>query len=367
MTTIRLRGHLDLVATLPYQLGFYPHRSLVVVTLRDGRVRLVQRIDLPAGAPSPQLGALVGRMCAQAAEQRAGEAILVGYESVPGESTPLSALVEQRLRADGVSDVAQLAVVGEVMWRGTSRRAEDAEPLPPLHEVPAVAEWVALGRAPLARREDLEALVRGSGQIELPVPAAPRAGRASERSGSSGGRVRRTGRDEDPLPAPALALRAWAEYLLGPEDGPAGGHPPPAPDPGLLQRLAHSLRDVQVRDDLLMALRPHAHGSGPGQCGAAVATWLAAFRGEGSAPLVAPTPWTVVDALAAVCRSAPDSAAPAPLTVLAVYAWWLGDGALSRVAVEHALRLDPGYRLAALLEHLLDLGVRPPLDFAGPS
>ena len=37
----------------------------------------------------------------------------------------------------------------------------------------------------------------------------------------------------------------------------------------------------------------------------------------------------------------------------------MGDGALARTCLERALAAAPGYRLALLLERMLDLGVRP--------
>ena len=35
------------------------------------------------------------------------------------------------------------------------------------------------------------------------------------------------------------------------------------------------------------------------------------------------------------------------------------NGALARVALERALRCEPGYRLALLLEQMVDLAIRP--------
>src|SRR5665647_3722580 len=46
-TTIHLSGPADVLTVLPYQLGFHPHRCLVVVSLHGTRMGLVQRIDLP--------------------------------------------------------------------------------------------------------------------------------------------------------------------------------------------------------------------------------------------------------------------------------------------------------------------------------
>jgi hypothetical protein len=49
----------------------------------------------------------------------------------------------------------------------------------------------------------------------------------------------------------------------------------------------------------------------------------------------------------------------APLTVLASFTWWRGDGALTRLALEQALESDPSYRLALLLLRMVDLSIRP--------
>ena len=55
----------------------------------------------------------------------------------------------------------------------------------------------------------------------------------------------------------------------------------------------------------------------------------------------------------------PDHVAAPTLSVLASFTWWRGDGALARVALARALRCDPGYRLAQLLLHMVDLAIRP--------
>ncbi len=47
MTAIRLRGPADVLASLPYQLGYHPEDSVVVLALSDGVVGLVERLDLP--------------------------------------------------------------------------------------------------------------------------------------------------------------------------------------------------------------------------------------------------------------------------------------------------------------------------------
>ena len=71
----------------------------------------------------------------------------------------------------------------------------------------------------------------------------------------------------------------------------------------------------------------------------------------------------------ALCRSVPDQCpdeAAAVCTVAAHVAWVGGDGAIARAAVDRAVRLAPDYRLARLLERLVDTGLRlPPVTGQG--
>jgi hypothetical protein len=61
---VRVRDPGELLAALPYLLGFHPRDSLVVIAF-DGpsgrRVGLTQRVDLPAPAQVPQVGAVLAR------------------------------------------------------------------------------------------------------------------------------------------------------------------------------------------------------------------------------------------------------------------------------------------------------------------
>jgi len=63
--------------------------------------------------------------------------------------------------------------------------------------------------------------------------------------------------------------------------------------------------------------------------------------------------------LCELCAALPGLLAVPALTVLASFTWWRGDGALTRVALERALGTDPDYRLALLLERMVDLAIRP--------
>ena len=67
----------------------------------------------------------------------------------------------------------------------------------------------------------------------------------------------------------------------------------------------------------------------------------------------------IQDRLIRLCAMLPDELAAPVLTVLASFTWWRGDGALARVALARALRCNPDYRLAQLLEQMVDLAIRP--------
>ena len=61
--TITMRSAGDLVAVLPYLLGYHPRDSLVLVCLREGQVCLTACQPLPPGGePPPALDALLAGM-----------------------------------------------------------------------------------------------------------------------------------------------------------------------------------------------------------------------------------------------------------------------------------------------------------------
>lgn len=64
--------------------------------------------------------------------------------------------------------------------------------------------------------------------------------------------------------------------------------------------------------------------------------------------------------LIALCQSTPTPAKPPVLSLLAIHAWSQGDGTLARLAVDDALRCDPGYPLAQLFSAILTAGICRP-------
>ena len=93
---ITLRGPDDVIAVLPYQLGYHPRDCVVAVSLRDRRVGLVARTDLP---PPEHAGAVVDGLVGPLLRDGATSVIVVGYEDVPDASQPVTPRPRRAARA----------------------------------------------------------------------------------------------------------------------------------------------------------------------------------------------------------------------------------------------------------------------------
>ena len=67
----------------------------------------------------------------------------------------------------------------------------------------------------------------------------------------------------------------------------------------------------------------------------------------------------LLDRLIQLAACVPDEYAVPVLTVLANTAWHQGNGAVARVALDRARAADPDHVLAALLDQMVTLGIRP--------
>lgn len=346
---ITLRGPGEVLAAIPYQLGYHPRRCVVVVALHDRRVGVIVRTDLPPPGADPDAAA--GQVLRPLSSQHVDQALVIGYEDTAGESQPLLLALLRGLEGSGV-DVAEACVLrdGRLYPHGCTAACcpPEGTPLPAAHEVPAVADLVALGLAPLPDRASLDRLVEPEPGAYAPPgasgPRPPRGERARRRAG----------------------VRAWAGLLE-----PAAAEPRAAPaSPAWSRRVetaAEALADIPVRDAVIAWLAPGllTRDRLDPEVLALVERTLPRWGGMGSWRGAAGDPGErrrLLEVLLALCRAVPDSrpeAAAAMCTLAASVAWAGGDGALARAALGRALRLCPDYRLAVLLERLLDGGVRP--------
>jgi len=353
-STIHLSGPADVLAVLPYQLGFYPRNSLVAVSLRGSRVGLVQRIDLP---PPKHVGDAVAAMMAPLRRDSPRSVLLIGFEERNGRSRAMLDEMAAACVAEGVKVTDRFVVRGN-RWFAPDchQRCCPAEglPLPAPSEVPAVAEFVGRGICPLPDRRALAERLEGSG----PLVSSELSALADDWLALRG--ATDPGVDEiDEFRATELDV--WAQVLWAEDNAESIQARLPPKD---LAMLAVSLRDVDLRDALIAWLCP-----GTLARELIDPMLLSQIRGTlGEQPCLEGqigdvdqviTLQRIERRLCEICSALPDAWAVPALTVLATFTWWRGDGALTRIALDRALGIDPRYRLATLLERMVDLAIRP--------
>ncbi len=386
MQKITISGSAELLAVLPFHLGFRPSRSAVLVCVHGRRLGLVARLDV---CPFDEAVETAAQVLPALRAESPDHVILIGYEDVPGESAALcDALVEAL--AGAVVELRDRLVVRGDRWYavGGAGHAGEGGRLLGDADVPGVATYVALGKAVLPDRDSLAALMD-------PCADQPALSRAIY---EFAGRLE-WAREQVRPPAPGAELGtmddseltrlvdeaavAWVRLLRGasePED--------PQAD---LPALVGCLRDVAVRDSLIALLCPgtlHPDDLDPWVMTAFAARLgpheecLGPSQRSVTAPPIASPIDSLVDwldgpsaellerpalaerlelqgALEALCRSVPGEHLTPLLSVVASYAWWCGDGARASVALERALELEPDHRLCGLLRRMVGLGIRP--------
>ena len=79
----------DLLAVIPYLVGFHPTESIVAVLMRSDTVALTMRVDLHPTAPVADVGAALARqLSAVARAQDAARIALVGYSADAAAGQP---------------------------------------------------------------------------------------------------------------------------------------------------------------------------------------------------------------------------------------------------------------------------------------
>ena len=209
---LAVRSPADLVAAVPYLLGFHPVDSVVVVAMRGRRITFAARLDLPDPAdPS----ASARHLAAVVARQDTETATVVGYGPAT-RVTPGVDAVRVALADEGITVLDALRVTDDRYWSYLCAEAECCPPVQP-HDV-SVSEVTrrrsspgcqpcpraalaaqSPGRGP-ERRHD-----RGDAQGQLRLTSARRA--PDEAPASQRGSCRRLGRPAS-RPAPAAARRS---------------------------------------------------------------------------------------------------------------------------------------------------------------
>lgn len=165
MPKISLSGPAQLLAAIPYHLGFRPDCSVVVVCFHDKRLGLMARLDAvgsehAAFAAASLLPALIREAPTSVA--------IVGFEQTTGETMPLSDALATGVGLQHIP-LRERLVVRDGRWFGLGCDCCPVEgsPMPADADVPALATFVGLGQAVLGTRDAMARL------IEPLDPAAP--------------------------------------------------------------------------------------------------------------------------------------------------------------------------------------------------
>lgn len=299
-SAVALRGPAELVAAIPYLIGFVPSASVVGVFLRDSRIVLTVRIDAD--------GDVAEGLARAAQASGADEAAVVLFDCVVEVSLPPAVVVRDVISvAEGCwrsllcSDDTCCPASGNAI----SQEVRDA----------VAATFVVDGVAPLADRSALESL----------FDHAPDADFAELVEIALDDAVVLMGLEPGPL-----SLRHWREDAADDvcqtlRDCISGEHV----DDMARARVVTAMQDIRVRDVVLHRLADFDDLRG-------VANWLRA--------LAVRTPVSSAAAVYVLCGAA---------------YWQGGDGARACEALEQGLALDPDYSLGTLLYRAIQAGMPP--------
>ncbi|MBM2616945.1 DUF4192 domain-containing protein [Actinoplanes sp. LDG1-06] len=305
--TITVRSSADLIAVTPYLLGFHPTDSVVVIGTAGPVVSFVARHDLlrPDDDGDDSIAPLV-------AAQEVEAVTILGY----GRPGPVGRTVETLaagLTRSGVPIREKLRITDGRWWRfGCTDSAccpPSGNPVPTHGSVAAAA--VYQGQVALPSREALIAQVAAvEGELRARTSAATT-------------RIcRRYALLFSVNPHPELVLlRAGRLLVIKAETTYASGRSLTAEE---IAHLGVVLTSPVVLDEAINRTRDEPWR---------IALWTEVTRGV--------DPFWV----------------PGPACLLSHAAWRQGLGALARVAIDRALRQDPGHRMACTLDRLLAAGI----------
>lgn len=324
-----LHGLGELVAYLPYALGFRPHESLVVVTHQARGVGVVARCDLSTDRDE------VDRTVA-ALTPRLARNCPLGFDLVAFTDHETHGGGRQTvMTGHALSRVATVRHVLQVDNAATSWSALNCScgrgcelgarrPVPGDHQVAAVMDRVAQGVRPLSERADLEHLLAPDPRLSIAVAAVLR-------------------RDHPPGHARRECRPALRRVLTGPDV--SGAERPP-----VLAAALCALVDTADRDAAMAWMAPDVLGLLDGDVVPARAA---------PAPEETVVAGALTERLRLLVTAAPPRAAAEAASLLAFWHWRRGDGAAASVAVRRGLVADPEHRLCALIGAVLDSGIGP--------
>ena len=305
----------DLLAAVPFLVGYHPEDSLVVIALREEEIGMAMRIDFPREADPDQIDTLANYLV----REKADSALIVAY--LPDDVLESEYIIDSLRSAIEIREMSihEILEVKNERWRSTLCGDEKCcpphgNPVPEMQDSRIVAEQVIAGKrvpfenlqalkeslAPLPLDPELKKLVRKVADIDY--------------EDESTSKLQREG---------AHAVDRLAKEFI--ETG-------FTEDKALVALVLSRLQDLQVRD--------YAMGI---------------TNNENIDSLAAMWHWML--------RRAPKNYVAPVATLFAAVSYERGDGAMAGRALDRAFEDDITYPMAKLLRRVFAAGW-PPQSFA---
>jgi hypothetical protein len=390
---LAVRSTVDLLAVVPYLLGFHPTDSLVVVAMRGGQMVFAARSDLPRSqASAAARTAFADQLARVVARQGAQTASVIGYGPPDRVAAAVRAVCDALTRC-GLEILDALRVTAGRYW---SLLCADPECCPPD------------GTAFDVTTSALTAAAVFAGQVVLPDRTA-----LTRQVAPACGQIRESMRRATERAVDRLATLIVTQPVTGPDApaGRSGARPVGADTPATTSNVPVAGSGARpagagnpAAESGVPAGKSGVAAGEPGtragtELGAARAAVLRAgkavvrealSRAEAGGRLtddevawltlllchqpvrdfawerITPDEWQIALWTDVLQRAEPDLA-PAPASLLAFAAWRSGLGALASVALERALGADPAYPMALLLDDMLRSGLPPSILDGWPA
>lgn len=342
--TSTVNGIGEIIALLPYELGFVPTDSLALVGIEDGHLAVTARLNRPD--PLEVVDA-ARQLAAGVARSDPDEVLVLSYGGFALGDRDFVDVLRWELDSLGV-DVSHVASVQGVLWRAEQCDCggcpRDWVEIPAASRVAPVAEHVLRGVVPVSSRAELAR----SFDVRHPLVAHAVGAALS-------GRDRRCMTAARPDEEGADALR---RVLCGSEDV----HGLPVE---VLADATAAVARITVRDHVLAWLMPDflsAEQVLPEELDEHYDLGPAPLHARHEADLVASFEDPVADVahrLGEWVVCIPREHSVPVLMLIAGLQWTNGSGVLAMIAVERALAIAPDCRLAQLFAAALRGGLRP--------
>lgn len=345
MPILNLDDPAEVVAYVPYRLGFEPTESLVVVSVREPALHqhglgLAARADLK-DLTDPALG---GQIQADIGHQLRQDDCIAAWLLVYGAAADPKGGNDSIRRllspwwSDPLLSPARTFLIGAKRWRCMECAHEPPCP-------PAGRSTQALASTAIAASMVVEGILvapHRSSLIRVTADTAPGRLQAQQHRARLL-RERNAGEGTHDRWRTDLA-RTWETALSSTGQ----------PDPADCGRFLAGLEDVRIRDAIILAVM--------GDC-TMTATLLHPAPAHPVAPAVRPPTLErmrrVTSLLESILTHAASAEAAPVWAVLAWCAWWNGDGARCDLLVAECEKIDPTYRLAGLLRRALTYRIPP--------